>query len=107
MLTSGVDQSLADNCRYWIGESYYGLREYRDAITQFKTVLELQRSGKKADAQFMIGNACLALGDKTSARAAFEKVVSDYPVTFACRTRKVKTRALALTGYRDMHTPRS
>jgi tol-pal system protein YbgF len=94
VLTSGVDQALADNCRYWIGESYYGLRQYRDAITQFRTVLELQRSGKKADAQFMIGNAYLALGDKTSARAAFEKVISDYPVSPLAERAKAKLARL-------------
>jgi tol-pal system protein YbgF len=94
VLTSGVEQDLADNCRYWIGESYYGLRQYRDAITQFKAVLELPRTGKKADAQFMIGNSYLALGDKTSARDAFEKVVANYPVNPLAERAKAKLAKL-------------
>jgi tol-pal system protein YbgF len=94
VLTSGVEQSLADNCRYWIGESYYGLHKYRDALSQFKTVLELQRSGKKADAQFMIGNCYVALGDKASARDAFQKVISDYPVSPLAERAKSKVAHL-------------
>jgi TolA-binding protein len=81
LLQSGVSDDLKDNCRYWIGESYYGLRDYRTAMKSFQTVLDLPRSGKKADAEFMIGNCHLALGDRAGARESFERVVSDYPVS--------------------------
>ena len=104
VLTSGVEQTLADNCRYWIGECYYGLRQYREAITQFKAVLELQRTGKKAEAQFMIGNCYLALGDKGSARDAFEKVMSEYPVSPLAARAKSKLARLALSNEIDSAT---
>ena len=79
ILNAGADEKLSDNCHYWIGESYYGMKKYNDAIKQFETVLTFKGSGKRPYAQLMIGNAYLALGDKAAAREAYNKVVSTYP----------------------------
>lgn len=81
MLSSNVEQKYADNCHYWIGESYYGLKKYDDALKQFQTVLGLPRSEKKADAMLMSGNCEAMLGNRAAAKEAFEKVVSDFPTS--------------------------
>jgi len=81
LLNGNVEPKLADNCRYWIGESYYGLKNYKDALKQFTTVLGLPRSEKKADATMMSGNCQAALGNAAAAREAYEKVVSDFPTS--------------------------
>jgi tol-pal system protein YbgF len=72
---------LADNCTYWIGESYYALKNYSEATRQFGRVLEYASSGKKPYAQYMIGNSQLALGNRNAARDAFNAVVSSYPTS--------------------------
>lgn len=81
LLNSGIEASLADNCHYWIGESYYGLRDYSEALKSFQDVTGLQRSGKKADATMMIGNCHMAMGNASAAKEAFQKVVSDFPTS--------------------------
>ncbi len=81
ILNAGADEKLADNCHYWIGESYYGMKKYNDAVKQFETVLSYKGSGKRPYAQLMIGNSYLALGDKAAAREAYNKVVSTYPTS--------------------------
>ncbi len=81
LLNGNVEQKLADNCQYWIGESYYGLKNYKDALKQFNTVLGLPRSEKKADATLMSGNCQAALGNRAAAKEAYEKVVSDFPTS--------------------------
>lgn len=81
ILNAGAEEKLADNCHYWIGESYYGLKKYNDAVKQFETVLSYKGSGKRPYAQLMIGNAYLALGDKAAAREAYNKVVSTFPAS--------------------------
>jgi tol-pal system protein YbgF len=81
LLNSGVSDQVAGNCHYWIGESYYGMRKYDEAIQHFETVLDTKTSGKKADAQFMIGNAQLAKKNAAGAKEAFEKVVSNFPTS--------------------------
>ncbi len=81
LLNAGIEEGLADNCRYWIGESYYGLRQYNEALKNFQMVSEFKRSGKKADAVFMSGNCQSALGNKAAARESYERVVSDFPTS--------------------------
>jgi TolA-binding protein len=81
LLNAGIEEGLADNCRYWIGESHYGLRQYKEALKNFQMVSEFKRSGKKADAVFMTGNCQNALGDKAAAKEAYEKVVASFPTS--------------------------
>ena len=81
LLNGNIREDLADNCQYWIGESYYGLRQYKEAVDHFKTVLNYGKSEKKSAAQLMIGNAYLAMGDKEAAKDAYNTLVSSYPVS--------------------------
>ena len=90
LLDSGIEASLADNCHYWIGESYFGLHEYSQALKNFQDVTALQRSGKKADATLMIGNCHLAMGNAAAAKEAFQKVVSDFPASSLVEKARVK-----------------
>ena len=78
ILNSGTDK-LVDNCHYWIGESFYGMKRYDEAIKQFETVLGYTGSGKRPYAQLMIGNSYMGLGDKAAAKDAYSKLVSNYP----------------------------
>jgi TolA-binding protein len=88
LLDSGIEASLADNCHYWIGESYFGLHEYSQALKNFQDVTTLQRSGKKADATLMICNCHLAMGNDAAAKEAFQKVVSDFPASTLDKARE-------------------
>lgn len=94
ILGGGADEKLADNCHYWIGESYYGMKKYNDAVKEFETVLSYKGSGKRPYAQLMIGNAYMALGDKTAARDAYNKVVSTYPTSDVADKAKTKLAKL-------------
>ncbi len=93
ILNSGTDK-LADNCHYWMGESFYGMKKYNDAIKQFETVLGYPGSGKRPYAQFMIGNSYLGLGDKAAAKDAFSKLVSTYPSSGLVERAKTKLSRL-------------
>lgn len=90
MLDENVPDAIADNCHYWIGESKYGARKYGEAIQEFESVLKYKKSEKKGDAQFMIGQCYERMGDKAKAKAAFEKVVKDYPMS--ANVKKAKER---------------
>lgn len=79
LLSGGIGEDLADNCHYWIGECYYGMRRYTDAITHFQMVFNYRTSDKKDDAQFMIGNSYAAAGNTSAARDAYNSVGSSYP----------------------------
>lgn len=79
LLNAGIRDNLQDNCQYWIGESYYGMENYANAIEQFKMVLGNARSEKLDDAQLMLGHSYLAMGNKAAAKEAYQKLLSDYP----------------------------
>lgn len=50
---------LASNCEYWIGESYFGLADYKEAYAAFKRVTFYSSSTKKNDAVMMMRRAAI------------------------------------------------
>ena len=59
---------LADNCQYWIGECYYAMGDYYQAIVEFEKVNRYADANKLADAQLMAGVAMMKIGQKRQAR---------------------------------------
>jgi tol-pal system protein YbgF len=81
LLDGGAPEDLADNCHYWIGESYFGKKDFKEAVSQFEKVFEYKSSEKKGDAYYMLGRSYEMLGDKAKAKESYEKVVKDYPTS--------------------------
>ena len=79
ILNSGISEDLADNCHYWIGQSYYDLKKYKEAISHFETILEMRKSDKKPDAQLMLANCYFEEGNTSAAKQAYQKFLSTYP----------------------------
>ena len=79
LLDGGIAEDQADNCHYWMGESYFGKKEYAEAAKHLDAVLAYKTSEKKGDAYFMLGRSYMLQGDKAKAKEMFEKVVKDYP----------------------------
>lgn len=76
------NSDLAPNARYWLGESYYGSKEYKKAIDAYdKVELDYPRSEKVPAALLKKGYAYLALKDKKRASSVFKQVVTLYPRT--------------------------
>jgi len=76
-----VDDSheLSDNAQYWIGESYFALGQYEDAMGTFELVLTYPQSNKNDYAQFKIGLCLLKLDKRNQASAAFQSFLNSYP----------------------------
>lgn len=79
LLQSDSNNSLSDNCQYWIGECYYGLVNFNQAIVEFEKVFQFANSNKSDDAQLKLGVCYLKLGDKQQARVELEGFLSNYP----------------------------
>lgn len=74
------DSPYADNARYWLGESYYVVREFDEAVKHFQRVLEsYPQSSKRADALLKIGFIYYEQGKLDQSRETLEKVVRQYP----------------------------
>ncbi len=71
---------LAPNARYWLGESYYGQKDYKHAIDSYTRVeREYPQSDKVPAAILKKGFAYLALKDRKQASTAFKRVITLYP----------------------------
>jgi tol-pal system protein YbgF len=79
-LTEYPNSDLAPNARYWLGESHYGKKDYKQAIDSYDRVeLDYPQSEKVPAAILKKGYAYLALKDKKRASSAFKQVVTLYP----------------------------
>lgn len=82
---------LRVNALYWIGETYYGDKQYEDAILQFQDVIQNHPEHQKTPAALMKqGLAFYALGDSNNAKVILQKVITDYPDS--AEAQKSKTR---------------
>lgn len=69
----------ADNCQYWIGECYYALGDYAQAIASFKKVFAYPNSSKADDAQHKLGKCYLKMGQNGLAKSSWKKLIDRYP----------------------------
>lgn len=78
LLSENPDHPMADNCQYWIGESFFGLKQYSKAALEFQKVFAYNQKDKYDDAQLMIGLSYFRNGEREKARYEFEVFVSNY-----------------------------
>jgi len=76
LLSQDDEHSLADNCQYWIGESYFAKGDYYQAAAEFQKVYAFQDPNKQDDAQLMIGLAFLKAGETELALQEFMAVMN-------------------------------
>ena len=79
LLSTDSSHKLADNCQYWIGECYYGMRAYNQAIIEFEKIFTFNDSDKNDDAQLKLGLCYTRIGNVEKAKAEFQKLVDTYP----------------------------
>ena len=72
--------SLAGDAQYWLGESYYVLREFERAKQAFLSLgIDHPDSRRLADAMLRLGYIYDDTGDKTKAREVLQKLTETYP----------------------------
>ena len=79
LLETAPEDELADNAQFWIGECYWGLGKYRQALTAFAKVFVYAKTEKADAAQFKIARCYQALEESGKARAAYQKLLDEYP----------------------------
>lgn len=94
-LASYPNDQLADDAQYWLGESYYVRKQYKQAADTFLTGYRKYPSGNKApDSLLRLGMSLKQLGQTQAACETFAEVkakfpnASDYVATKAAEMRK-------------------
>lgn len=79
-LTQNAGSELADNASYWIGESLFSQKKYREAIEQFDSVVtKFPRSDKVPGALLKKGYSYISLGEKAQGIVQLQYVVHEHP----------------------------
>lgn len=78
LLSDYPDHNMADNCQYWIGECWFGLREYQKAVVEFKKVFAYSEIDKHDDAQLMIGLSLVRSGQEELAQKEFASFLDSF-----------------------------
>ena len=85
----------SDNAQYWIGESFYLEKKYKEAIIEFEEVIKkYPRGNKTPSALLKQGLSFYRLGDKTSAGLLLEKLIKDYPDSNQAKIAKKELKTL-------------
>lgn len=80
------DHALRERARFQIAEILYAQRDYRAALLEYQDFLrEFPRGEFSPDAWVKVGLSHRAFGDATNARAAWQRVVRQYPNTEAAK----------------------
>jgi tol-pal system protein YbgF len=86
---------LAHRAQYWIGDSYYNLRDFKNAIAnQQKLVSTYPDSGSVPDALLNMASSYIELGDNAAAKKTMDNLVARYPTSEAAE--KAKRRLASL-----------
>lgn len=80
LLKQYPNHTLAPNARYWLGECFYGQKQYILAVPEFERVVsDFPKSAKAPEAQLKIAYAYSRLGDGKKAMESLKALLKKYP----------------------------
>ncbi len=90
-MTTYPKSGLAPSAQYWIGNSYFSLRDFKSAVReQQKLISNWPDSEKVPDALLNIASSQQELGQDKAARKTLETLVSKYPLSPAAEKAKAR-----------------
>jgi tol-pal system protein YbgF len=91
------NSELSGNAAYWIGESLYSQKKYREAIQQFDSVVtRYPRSDKVAGALLKKGYSYIALNEKSQGIVQLQYVVHEHPTSPEAALARQKLKSLGV-----------
>ncbi len=85
----------AENAYFWIGECYYSLEKYSQAVTQFDYVLKNYKgSANTSRALYKLARSKQELGQKAEARKTFQQLITEFPKTLEAEQAKDRLKEL-------------
>lgn len=90
VLKSEKDASKRSECNYKIGESYYGLKQFPKAVDYFTKVVAIGKNTRQDDAQAMMAESLLKMGQIDKAKQSYAMLITKYPESeFVPKARKM------------------
>jgi len=96
-LVRNPTSDLADNATYWIGESLYSQKKYREAIEQFDQVVSrYPRSDKVPASLLKKGYGYISIGEKSQGIVQLQYVVHEHPNSQEAALARQKLKSLGI-----------
>jgi tol-pal system protein YbgF len=90
---------LADNAQYWLAETRYVQRQFKEALPEFQKVIDkYPMSAKLPDAMLKVGYCQVELGHRDAARTVLQQVMRQFPDTTAARLASQRLEKLSQEG---------
>jgi tol-pal system protein YbgF len=84
-----------DSARFWLGNALYGKRDYKEAITVFRTMANSAPDHPRApEAMLSIANCQVEARDSKAARATIGELIKVYPKSEAAQAGRERLAAL-------------
>ncbi len=84
-----------DNAQYWVGECYYGKKDYNRAIIEFnEVILKYPKGDRVPSALLALAMSFADSGDKIDARLILQKLIGEYPKSEEANVGRQKLQAL-------------
>lgn len=89
------DNPLVENCLYWIGECYYGLKDYGKAKESLENVTaRFPKGAKYYSAKLKLALVHYNLGEKEIAKKMLAEIVKEVPMSTEAGVAREKLRTL-------------
>ena len=96
-LADNASSDLADNASYWIGESLFSQKKYREAIEQFDSVVtKYPRSDKVPGALLKKGYAYINIGERAQGIVQLQYVLHEHPKSQEAALARQRLRQLGI-----------
>ena len=96
-LSGSANSDLADNASYWIGESLFSQKKYREAIGQFDAVVnKYPKSDKVPGALLKKGYAYINVGEKAQGVVQLQYVLHEHPKSQEASLARQKLKQLGI-----------
>lgn len=97
ILTRFPDDKLAGNAQYWLGEVYYGRKDFAKSAVAFAKGYEKYKSGPKgADSLLKLGMSMRELKKNQEACVAFTNLAKEFPKAEESLKNRAKAEAVKL-----------
>jgi len=79
-LKANPKSTIADDAQYWIGESYFAMKDYPSAVTELQEVIKkYPKSEKQPLVLYKQGLSFFAIQSYEDSKTFFEKLIKTYP----------------------------
>jgi tol-pal system protein YbgF len=86
---------FGDSVRFWLGNAYYGKRDYKDAVATFRAFITTAPEHPRApEAMLALANCQAELKDMKSARRTLDELLRTYPKSEAAQAGKERLATL-------------